>query len=292
MMPKRGLRVAAFISLLTALACLFSLTAATYAWFTSNQTVSTSRVDARTGDADVKLEISSYGGAAFRGAESAAPVQVNNADLEWLFPVSTDDLQTFVYNPVADHGMAKQFVQVKNESYFYHGRVYLRATAQNVSPDAKLALYFDQSVTAGGLLAQSDARDRGLLLNAARLGLIFGGSSQPPAIFYLTDEENEAADQAHNTVLNGTLQPDGKVLTMRGSSVVAVPDPSKPLSDAAVSISETETKIPGQPLLEMEVNKIYPVDIYFYLEGCDPDCSDSISYEGVSLHLSFFGILQ
>ena len=291
-MPKRGLRIAAFLSLLTAFVCLFALTAATYAWFTSNQTVSTSRVEARTGDADVKLEISSAGGAAFRGAESADLVQVNNADLEWLYPVSTNDLQTFLYNPNSEQGMAKQFKVVDNESYYYHGRVYLRATAQNVSPDAKLALYFDQSVTAGGLLAKSDARDRGLLLNAARLGLVLDDNKQAPAIFYLSDASNGLAEQARNTVLNGTVQPDGRVLTMRGNTVTSVIDPAKPLSDAAVSISETETKIPAEPLMVMELNKIYPVDVYFYLEGCDPDCSDSISYEGVSLHLSFFGILQ
>ena len=43
-------------------------------------------------------------------------------------------------------------------------------------------------------------------------------------------------------------------------------------------------------LLEMAPGRSYPVDIYFYLEGCDPDCSDDISYQGVELHLAFYGV--
>ena len=50
--------------------------------------------------------------------------------------------------------------------------------------------------------------------------------------------------------------------------------------------------IPDKPLLTMEVNRIYPVDIYFYLEGCDPDCSNSIQYSTVDLQLGFYGVLS
>jgi hypothetical protein len=41
----------------------------------------------------------------------------------------------------------------------------------------------------------------------------------------------------------------------------------------------------------LELNQIYAVDIYFYLEGCDPDCSDSVSLDGADLHLAFYGVL-
>lgn len=37
----------------------------------------------------------------------------------------------------------------------------------------------------------------------------------------------------------------------------------------------------------MDLNQIYPVDIYFYLEGCDPDCSDDLSFDIADLHLAF-----
>ena len=33
-------------------------------------------------------------------------------------------------------------------------------------------------------------------------------------------------------------------------------------------------------------------NMYFYLEGCDPDCSDSVSYDEADLHLAFYGVLS
>ncbi|MFQ9547592.1 MAG: hypothetical protein ACLRZ6_06905 [Lachnospiraceae bacterium] len=40
----------------------------------------------------------------------------------------------------------------------------------------------------------------------------------------------------------------------------------------------------------MNLNQIYPVDVYFYLEGCDPDCSDAITHNEADLYLAFYGI--
>ena len=42
----------------------------------------------------------------------------------------------------------------------------------------------------------------------------------------------------------------------------------------------------------MELGKIYTVDVYFYLEGCDPDCSDSVSFDQSELYLGFYGVLS
>ena len=42
----------------------------------------------------------------------------------------------------------------------------------------------------------------------------------------------------------------------------------------------------------MQLNKIYTVDIYYYLEGCDPDCSNSIQYSTVELQLRLYGVLS
>ena len=41
----------------------------------------------------------------------------------------------------------------------------------------------------------------------------------------------------------------------------------------------------------MQIGKIYSLDIYFYLEGCDPDCTDSVSFNTADLQLSFYGVL-
>ena len=42
----------------------------------------------------------------------------------------------------------------------------------------------------------------------------------------------------------------------------------------------------------MKLNQIYTLDVYFYLEGCDPDCSDGISQNMADIHLAFFGVLN
>ena len=58
-----------------------------------------------------------------------------------------------------------------------------------------------------------------------------------------------------------------------------------------IQFGESDITLPEQPLLTMDLNRIYPVDIYFYLEGCDPDCTDSVSFNTADLQLSFYGVL-
>ena len=77
----------------TAIAALLSLTAATYAWFTSNQEVSTTRASARTAEESLELQISSDG-STFSNASPVAIAQVNQTSLTNLLPVSTADLST------------------------------------------------------------------------------------------------------------------------------------------------------------------------------------------------------
>ena len=60
-----------------------------------------------------------------------------------LQPVSTDDLANFVYVPSTQNGQATVFRQVKNEQYYYHGRVYLRAVGSRWDSGTKLDLYLD-----------------------------------------------------------------------------------------------------------------------------------------------------
>ena len=287
-MKKPGLIIKAWGSLVTMFVILLSLTAATYAWFSSNRVVDTDRVQTRSGTASLELKVSSQGGSAFQGSEEAAIVQVNETSLTSLMPVSTSDLKTFVYNPSTVDGLASGFEIVEDEKYYYHGRVYLRAEAEGQPTGSTMALYLDQSDAAGGKLAQVSS---GQLLNAARLGLTFGEQGTDKVIFYLSDASNGQSEQARNTSLNGTLLEDGQVLDGSSGTVRQTEDPSVDLDTYTIEMNGENTVLPEKPLLYMELNQIYPVDIYFYLEGCDPDCSDSISYDGVDLHLAFYGVL-
>lgn len=282
-METKTLGRPAAVAAFTMLVLLLTLASATYAWFTSGNRVSTSRVTARSGSETVELQISSTGGADFRAVDGAAMAQVNGADPERLMPVSTADLRTFL-TCVSQSEANAVYREVEGEKDFFHGRVYLRAVAPE-GTRGRMDLYLDQ--TAQGPLAV--ALD-GQLLNATRLGLAFPEGEG--RIFSLSRESNAAADQIRNTWLNGELVPDGNVLTGGNGAIRAVPDPAVELSEYAITQSGGSFALPPRPLYSLELNEIYPVDIYFYLEGCDPDCSDAVSFHAADLTLAFFGVLS
>jgi hypothetical protein len=271
--------------MVTILAMILTLTVATYAWFTSNRVTTTDSVSTRSGSDNVELQISSTGGSAFHSSEEATITQVNQTSTTNLQPVSSADLSTFVYNPGTVNDVASTFSLVTNEQYYYHGRVYVKAVATGQQMQGKMALYLDQGSDAGGILAQSSQGD---LLSATRLGLTFDNTN--PVIFKLSEET--ASKQVQNTMVNGKLLKNNQVLGYSDGKVKAVTDPSVLLSKYTITIENDIVDLPDQPLTYLELNEIYAVDIYFYLEGCDPDCSDSISYDGADLHLAFYGIME
>ena len=271
----------------TMIAAALALSAATYAWFTTNRLVNTDRATARSGTDTLELQISSEGGNDFQALKEAPIIQVNQTELTELMPVSTADLQSFVYNRLTEDKIAESFRTVTEEQYYYHGRIYLRAVAQGDSVGGRMALYLDEDNEAGGALAQSDG---GMVLNAARLGLTFDGEN--PSIFYLSNVSNPDNKQIRNTRINGEILGDGQVLKSSGGTLSAVADPSIPLADRTIIMNDSGAALPEAPLLYMNLNQIYTVDVYFYIEGCDPDCSNSIGLDELDLHLAFYGILE
>lgn len=263
-----------------------TLSAATYAWFTSNNRVTTNRVSAHTSTESVALQISETGPEDFVPGEVCGLPQVNGTDAEYLLPVSTADLQTFFYL-VSSGESSSVFRTVSDENYYFHGRIYLRAVANEAAGSSQMALFLDDSAETGVLAANEST---GKLLNAARLGLAFNGGSEK--IFYLSAESNPSGEQIRNTYLNGVPVADGSVLAGTAGNVIAVADPALPLSACTVSVSGSDVVLPDQPLCYLDVNTVYTVDVYFYLEGCDPDCSDAVSFDAADLHLAFYGVLS
>ena len=268
----------------TICAALAAMTAATYAWFTTNKAVSTGTATARTGDERLELQISSEGGSRFTDQETVSVFQVNQTDQKNMIPVSTDNLVDFVYAPFTSGGDAKKFLRVEKEENYYHGRIYLRAAGDGFAADDRLALYLDQS---DGILASASS---GMLLHASRLGLRF--DNDKTVIFRLSDDTNPKDAQTYNTIINGERLGADQVLSYQNGTIKAVTDPSVSLSDYTISFETSSIRIPDKPLLLMEWNKIYTLDIYFYLEGCDPDCSDSVSFDQADIHLAFYGMLS
>lgn len=270
----------------TTLFAVLAFTFATLAWFTANRAVQTNIATARTGDETLELQISSSGGSGFKSVETAQITQINQTNSEILLPVSTADLNSFVYAPFTKDGKASAFKKVDDEANYYHGRVYLRAEGEGWPEGSRMNLYLDQS---DGLLG--DAAD-GYLLNASRLGLIFDGDTSNPIILRLSESENPENAQIYNTEVNGKILGKNQVLGYNDSGVFAVGDPSVSISEYTIDFSENQMKLPSRTLVSMELGKIYPVDIYFYLEGCDPDCSESIQLNEAELHLAFYGVLD
>ena len=242
----------------TMLAAVLSLAAATYAWFTSNRAVGTSTATARTGEETLTLQLSSSGGSAFRDMQTAAITQVNRTSAAKLLPVSTSDLVNFVCAPSTVADQAVHFEKVENEAYYYHGRIYLRASGEGFSGSQVMNLYLDQSERLLGKNVD------GRLLNAARLGLVFDGDTSKPIILRLSESSNPSDMRSNNTVVNGTKLNGSQVLRYRNGSVSAVRDPSVPVADYAMDAS---LGLPSRTLLSMQIGKIYSLDIYFLSGG-------------------------
>lgn len=273
-----------WFQIVTMIFAVLSLAFATYAWFTTNREVSTSTATARTGEETLELQLSTSGGGSFRDADSVSIQQVNQTSAEYLLPVSTSNLVNFVYSPNTEAGIAKAFQPVENESYYYHGRVYIRATGTGWPDGTTMKLYLDQS---DNILGQQVS---GELLNAARLGLVFDGDYSSAVILKLSDSSNSNDQQVYNTEVNGQRLGDNQVLSYVNQNVQAVTDPSVAAGQYTVTFDNDSMQAPERTLLTMNLNQIYSVDIYFYIEGCDPDCSSYIQYSIADLQVGFYGI--
>ena len=275
-----GLKIA--YTILTTLAVTASLITATYAWFSANSVVKTDRVSGRTGTDQIVLQVSQTGGADFKGEQETGIVQVNQYASSALLPVSTTDLQNFVYNPNTVQKEAIKFVKVEGEQYYYHGRIYLQVISVGHSENAKVELYLDGEAVENGVAKNI----QGYLANAARLGLVFDGGSRK--ILRVSESENPAEQRMLNTVIGGSTLTAGQVIDSSGAELRAANDPSEALSKYVIGGTQNGNV---SPLLTMELNRIYTVDVFFYLEGCDPDCSSVTRMDALDLHLAFYGVL-
>lgn len=269
----------------TIMAALAATGGATYAWFSTNTVVQSDKVTGRSGTADVQLLLSSVGGNGFSGAESAAIVSVNDSSSTNLMPVTTYDLKTFLYNPSTVEGVAVHFKSVPQDTYYYHGRIYMKAMGDNQPEGAKVALYLDESDRNNGKFLRNV---NGYMVNAARLGLTFDGGN--PIILRFSEQNNPEADFEYNTGIEGDVIRGDYVLTMEGDKVKAHKDPSVKYTQYLVGEEGLDTAV-TKPLLYLELNREYVVDIYFYLEGCDPDCTDVTERDSVDFQLGFYGIV-
>ena len=259
-----------------------SLSATTYAWFSSNARVQTTKVYSQTAQDTVELWIGQTPDSLVLGNAGVDLSFVGTSDGKNLMPVSTANLTTFVSNSVTTEGVATHFTDA-DEGLYYHTRLYLQAKATNPLTDSRLALYLDESGEEGPLFRNTSKE----LLRTLRLGFLFEGSE--PIILQVdsTKEGNQSTQGA--TMINGQLLGEGMVIGKQGEELFAVPDPSQNLQSYLFASSPIGENT--KPLIQMEWNQIYPVDVYIYMEGCDLDCTDTLMQQELDFYLAFFGLV-
>ena len=279
-----------------------ALTAATYAWFSSNREVETAKATSRTGNSNVELQISrpdfplqkDEDGTYFtpmKGSKEYYQRLGSDKEDEFvLMPVSTADLKSFVSDTVSNSGYAVDFRRLEDESLYYHDTIYLKAVAEDgAAPEnAKMALYLDNITSdegEGASIVPIVSSEDGKLLTAARLGLRFSDGSFK--ILTLSDVNQGTG----NTKLGDVVLGSGKVLSYDDSTktVKSADDPAIALADVQIPPEGGKGKT---VITELNLNETYTVDVYFYLEGCDPDClSDKVALTKAALNLAFYGLL-
>ena len=271
------------------------LTTATYAWFSANRKVETETVTARTGSADLELQLSKQPEGSFTSetitdtdGQEYNGVELDSLGARELMPVSTADLKTFVYSPSTNEGEATEntlqlLPDAQKAEIVYNCTIYLRLSDNGtLSDSATVNLYLDDL---GIEKTEEEQAAESRLLNAARLGLAINGN------FLILRYSEDAEGAESNTLLNGSRLQPGQVLSYENGNVTAADIPAENQGLLSEYQYSDENLTPKPILAGMEPGTIYPLDIYFYLEGCDPDCDDTAQKQQAGLRLAFYAAL-
>ncbi len=277
------------ISLVWILILCISLGSATYAWFTGNQRVVTAHATGRVAQDELALLLGTSEGDLAADAQTEIS-RVNSSEENVLLPVSTSDLQGWaratVISESAGYGKYEEIDIDEYGSYCYHGQIYMEVrTGRSESLEGMRAAIYLENTDMGDIGTDEDASG---ILAASRLGFVFADGTSDARILYF-DDAQETSDRRSNTYIGDSYEGEGRVLDVSGGSINAVEDPATAIS--AVTFTDDMTEYPESALAVIDLNTPVLVDIYFYLEGCDPDCVESISTSNVTMRLGFYAAL-
>lgn len=267
-----------------------TLGAATYAWFTNNMKVNTNSVSVHSDTSKLVLEL----GDADRGSWSQqgdASLASTASGAVTLYPVSTFDLNGFAacaQNNSA--GDATVFEQAKdNGSTYYHGWIDLRPTITGTGASkvkGKVSLYLAESLVPQGANAE--------LLRAARVGIKISSGNQVLAtnIFELDSSDSGHRGEHPTTAPAGLAgYADGMLLGWQNGQLACGANVAQDPAAFTLDTSETATR-PQNSLATLALGQIYRLDIYYYIEGTDPDSADYLHQDPGALHLALFATLD
>ena len=282
-------RARAYI-VLVMVALAATLGAATYAWFTSNMKVNTNSVSVHSDTSKLVLELgeADAGEWSQQGDASLASTASGSAT---LYPVSTFDLNGFAAcSKNNSSGDATVFEQAKdNGSAYYHGWIDLRPTITGTGASkvkGKVSLYLAESLVPQGADAE--------LLRAARVGIKISSGGQVLAtnIFELDSSDSGHRGEHPTTAPAGLAgYADGMLLGWQNGQLACGADVKQDPAAFTLDTSETATR-PQNALATLALGQAYRLDIYYYIEGTDPDSADYLHQDPGTLHLALFATLD
>ena len=286
---RHARRARAYIALVM-VALAATLGAATYAWFTSNMKVNTNSVSVHSDTSKLVLELgdADAGSWSQQGDASLASTASGAAT---LYPVSTFDLNGFAACAQNNSsGDATVFEQAKdNGSAYYHGWIDLRPTITGTGASkvkGKVSLYLAESLVPQGADAE--------LLRAARVGIKISNGSQVLAtnIFELDSSDGGHRGEHPTTAPAGLAgYADGMLLGWQNGQLACGADVKQDPAAFTLDTSETATR-PQNALATLALGQAYRLDIYYYIEGTDPDSADYLHQDPGTLHLALFATLD
>lgn len=286
---RHARRARAYIALVM-VALAATLGAATYAWFTSNMKVNTNSVSVHSDTSKLVLELgdADTGNWSQQGDASLASTASGAAT---LYPVSTFDLNGFAAcTQNNSSGDATVFEQAKdNGSAYYHGWIDLRPTITGTGASkvkGKVSLYLAESLIPQGADAE--------LLRAARVGIKISSGGQVLAtnIFELDSSDSGHRGEHPTTAPAGLAgYTDGMLLGWQNGQLACGADVKQDPAAFTLDTGETATR-PQSSLATLALGQTYRLDIYYYIEGTDPDSADYLHQDPGTLHLALFATLD
>lgn len=267
-----------------------TLSAATYAWFTSNMKVNTNSVSVHSDTSKLVLELGDADRGSWSQQGDASLASTANGAVT-LYPVSTFDLNGFAACAQNNsNGDATVFEQAKdNGSAFYHGWIDLRPTITGTGANkvkGKVSLYLAESLVPQGADAE--------LLRAARVGIKISSGSQVLAtnIFELDSSDSGHRGEHPMTVPAGLAgYADGMLLGWQNGQLACGANVTQDPAAFTLDAGETSER-PQNSLATLALGQTYRLDIYYYIEGTDPDSADYLHQDPGTLHLALFATLD
>ena len=235
----------------------------TYAWFTKNRQVESSRVSVSSGSQELDLLIATE-----KDGEYSKETEIFADSNDVLLPVSTVDLVNY-YKP-ATVSLEGESNFVKIDKDYYKEELYLRTTADGFLPTDTLQLYID----ADGIMLFDEGSK---LETSVRVGLIFTcGEVSKKVILSFDSTEQE------NTVISNLI--DGV------PSYEA--DPSEFVGNYTIEEDGNNITLPSKYLIDLPLNEICKVEVFCYLEGNDKDCKNELREKEMRIQVPFYGVLS